>query len=166
MADKPTQRRFAVMGENLFRITSKLAQNQRLCRLLKYLDASPFREELPDVDGTELINNNIIIIPKIPETDVEERAFVIVVFERYLVNPDNADFKLSSIRFDVVCPFNEWIVNDDNLRPYLIMQEIDGMFNQCKMAGIGNLQFTSCEPLVLSPHLGGYTLHYQINEFN
>jgi hypothetical protein len=31
-----TQRRFAVMGENLFRIVSKIIDNQKVCRLLKY----------------------------------------------------------------------------------------------------------------------------------
>ena len=33
-----TQRRFAVMGENLFKIANKLITNSRLCRLLKYQD--------------------------------------------------------------------------------------------------------------------------------
>ena len=78
----------------------------------------------------------------------------------------NQDFKISTIRFDVVCPFTEWIVDGSNLRPYLIMQEIDAMFNQQKLSGLGNLQFTHSEPLVLSPQQGGYSMFYQINEFN
>ena len=40
-----TQRRFAVMGENLFKVATKLVNNQRLCRLLKYQDTNPFSEE-------------------------------------------------------------------------------------------------------------------------
>lgn len=146
-----TQRRFAVMGENLFRIVSKIMHNERVCKLLKYLDANPLAEDKAPVDGFSLLNKNIIIVPKIPEPDAEERAFIIVVFDKFIVNPDNADFKISTIRFDVVCPFNEWIVDDNNLRPYLIMQELDEMFNQAKLSGIGNLQFLRSEPLVLSP---------------
>lgn len=45
------------------------------------------------------------------------------------------------MRFEVVCPYTEWIVDEGNLRPYLLMQEIDSLFNQAKLSGLGNLQF-------------------------
>ena len=160
-----TQRNFAVMGENLFRIVSKIIENKKVCRLLKYQDTNPLTTDKPDVDGTELLHKQIIIVPKIPEEGIE-CSFIIVVFDNYTLNPNNPDFKLSRIRFDVVCPFSEWIINADNLRPYLLMQEIDDMFNQAKLKGLGNLQFTHSTPLVLSPQMGGYSMYYQINEFN
>ena len=53
----------------------------------------------------------------------------------------NPEFKLSTIIFDIACPYEEWQLNDRSLRPYLIMEEIDNMFNEAKMAGIGTLQF-------------------------
>lgn len=161
-----TQRRFAVMGENLFRIVNKMTTNKRLCRLLKYQNANPFDEELEDPNGLEMLNSHFIIVPKIPEPDGIERAYIVVVFDKFIMNTANPDFKISTIRFDIICPFNEWILDADNLRPYLIMQEMDNMFNQAKLSGIGNLQFERCEPLVLSPQLGGYTMYYSINEFN
>ena len=164
--EKATQRRFAVMGENLFRILNKIMNNQRICRLLKYQNENPFDENLPDVDGLDLIHKQICIIPKMPEPDGDERSFLTIFFDKYIVNTQNPDFKLSTIRFDIICPFNEWIVNDSNLRPYLIMQELDTLFNQTKMSGIGNLQFSTCDTLVLSPHLGGFSMYYTINEFN
>ena len=46
------------------------------------------------------------------------------------------------------------------------MAEIDDLFNQSKLSGLGNLQLTSCVPLTLSPQMGGYSMYYQINEFN
>lgn len=172
-ANTPTQRRFAVMGENLFKVVNKIMDNQKICRLLKYQDSNPFKDfgktegtDHPDVDGLSLLNNQIIIVPKIPEMQDVECSFIIVVFDKYVINPANPDFKLSTIRFDIVCPFSEWVIDGENLRPYILMQEIDSIFNQAKMSGLGNLQFTHCEPLVLSPHLGGYTMYYQINEFN
>lgn len=164
MAD--TQRRFAVMGENLFRIVNKMTTNKRLCRLLKYQDKNPFRKELEDPNGIDMLGSHFIIVPKIPEPDGIERSYIVIVFDKFIMNAENPDFKLSTIRFDIICPFEEWIIDADNLRPYLIMQELDTMFNQAKLSGIGNLQFVRCEPLVLSPQLGGYTMYYQINEFN
>lgn len=161
-----TQRRFAVMGENLFKIANKLITNSRLCRLLKYQDENPFdTEKHPEVNGIDLLNKQILIIPKFPEDGIE-CSFVLAVFDNFTINPSNPDFKLTRIRFDVVCPYSEWVINENSLRPYLIMEEIDKMFNQAKLSGIGNLQFTHSTPLVLSPQIGGYSMYYQINEFN
>ena len=161
-----TQRRFAVMGENLFKVTNKLVTNQRLCRLLKYQDPDPLDEQKhKDVDGVDLLHKQIVLIPKYPENGIEY-SWVLAIFDNYTINPSNPDFKLTRIRFDIVCPYTEWIINENNLRPYLIMEEIDKMFNQAKLSGIGNLQFTHSTPLVLSPQVGGYSMYYQINEFN
>lgn len=161
-----TQRRFAVMGDNLFKIASKLMTNNKLCRLLKYQDPNPLDETLhEDVDGFDLLHKQIIIIPKFPENGIES-SFVLAVFDNFTINPANADFKLVRIRFDVVCPYTEWVINENSLRPYLIMEEIDKMFNQANLSGIGKLQFTHSTPLTLSPQIGGYSLYYSINEFN
>lgn len=160
------QRRFAVMGNNLFTILNKLTTNQRLCRLLKYQNTRPFGEDLEDVDGIKLINKQIVIVPKVPENEDIEYSYITVIFDKYTVNPNNDDFKLSILRFDIVCPYEEWLLDENNLRPYLLMQEIDQMFNQQRIEGIGKLQFSHSEPLTLSPQLGGYTMRYIINEFN
>ena len=161
-----TQRRFAVMGENLFKIANKLINNQKLCRLLKYQDTNPLDTELhKDVNGVDLLHKQIVILPKFPEDGIES-SFVLAVFDNFTINPNNPDFKLTRIRFDIVCPYTEWVINENSLRPYLIMEEIDTMFNQAKLSGIGNLQFTQSTPLVLSPQLAGYSMYYQINEFN
>lgn len=155
------------MGDTLFRIASKLIDNQKICRLLKYQDADPLdKDKHPDdVNGIDLLHESIIIIPKFPEDGIEH-SFIIAVFDNFTINPSNPDFKLTRIRFDVVCPYTEWIINEGSLRPYLIMQEIDSIFNQSKLSGLGSLQFTHATPLVLSPQLGGYSMYYQINEFN
>lgn len=166
MAQKPSQRNFALMGENLFRIVNKLVDNKRVCRLLKYQDTTPFAQDKPDIEGTDLLHKQIIIVPRIPENGIE-CSFIIVVFDQFTINPANPDFKVCRIRFDIVCPYSEWVVNDaDSLRPYLLMQEIDTMFNQKELNGLGTLQFTHSTPLVLSPQMGGYSMYYQINEFN
>jgi len=87
-------------------------------------------------------------------------SYVIAVFNSFIVNVANPEFKLSSLRFDIACPYDEWVLNENSLRPYLIMQEIDNMFNESKMAGIGTLQFQRATPLVLSPWIGGYSMEY------
>lgn len=162
-----TQRRFAVMGTNTFTIANKIMKNQRICRLLKYQVRDPFNtEKYPDVDGAELINKQILIVPKIYDDSTEKMSYITAIFDDFYVNMLNPEFKTSTVRFDIACPYDEWLLNDKSLRPYLIMQELDIMFNESKLAGIGTLQFHRADNLTLSPQIGGYSMRYKINEFN
>ncbi len=163
---QPSQRRFAVMGTNTFNIANKLMSNQNLCRLLKYQVRDPFdKEKYPDVDGVSLLNKQIMIVPKIFDDSTEKTSYVVAIFSGFTVNQLNVDYKLSTVRFDVACPYDEWVLNEQSLRPYLMMQEIDNMFNGAQMAGIGTLQFVRADSIVLTPQIGGYSMLYQINEF-
>ena len=163
-----TQRRFSVMGENTFLIANKIMQNQNICRLLKYQTKNPFDKnaDQPDVDGVDLIHKQILIVPKVFDDSTEKMSYIISVFDDFVVNQINPDFKVSTVRFDIACPYDEWILNERSLRPYLIMEEIDKMFNQSKLKGIGNLEFWRADNLTLSPWIGGYSMRYKINEFN
>ena len=161
-----SQRRFAVMGDNTFKILNKLVNNQRICRLLKYQVRDPFSDKYEDVDGIELLNKQILAVPKVFDASTEKMAYIVAVFDNFVVNQFNPDFKISTVRFDIACPYDEWVLDENSLRPYLIMQEIDNMFNQGKLAGIGNLQFYRADMLTLSPQIGGFSMEYKINEFN
>ena len=163
---QPSQRRFEVMGENAFNIANKLMQNQRLCRMLKYQVRDPFDKKYEDVDGVDLLNKQIMIVPKIFDDSTEKTSYIVAIFSNFVTNMINPDFKLSTVRFDVACPYDEWVLNEKSLRPYLMMQEIDTMFNGAQMEGIGTLQFVRAESIVLTPQIGGYSMLYQINEFN
>ena len=154
------------MGDNTFKILNKLVNNQRICRLLKYQVRDPFSDKYEDVDGIELLNKQILAVPKVFDASTEKMAYIVAVFDNFVVNQFNPDFKISTVRFDIACPYDEWVLDENSLRPYLIMQEIDNMFNQGKLAGIGNLQFHRADMLTLSPQIGGFSMEYKINEFN
>ena len=155
------------MGTNTFNIANKIMQNQRVCRLLKYQVRDPFdKNKYPDVDGIDLLGKQILIVPKIFDDSTEKMSYVTAVFSNFIVNAINPDYKISTIRFDIACPYEEWMLSEHSLRPYLIMQEIDDMFNQAQMSGIGTLSFVRADALTLTPWIGGYSMVYQINEFN
>ena len=154
------------MGDNTFKILNKLVNNQRICRLLKYQVRDPFSDKYEDVDGVDLLNRQILAVPKVFDASTEKMSYIVAVFDNFVVNQFNPEFKISTVRFDVACPYDEWVLDENSLRPYLIMQEIDNMFNQAKLSGIGNLQFHRADMLTLSPQLGGFSMEYKINEFN
>lgn len=164
---KPSQRNFEVMGENAFNIANKLMQNQRLCRLLKYQVRDPFNEDKYErVDGLLLLNKQIMITPKIWDESTEKTSYIVALFNNFTVNLLNPEYKIDNISFDIACPYDEWVLNGHSLRPYIMMQEIDDMFNGAQMAGIGTLQFVRADRCVFTSQIGGYTMQYQINEFN
>ena len=165
--EKPTQRRFSIMGTNAFNIANKLMQNQRLCRLLKYQVRDPFdTDKYKDVDGITLLNKQIMIVPKIWDDSTEKTSYIVALFNTFVTNLMNPDYKIDTIGIDVACPYDEWVLDGSSLRPYLIMEEIDNMFNGAKMAGIGTLQFVRADRNVFTSQIGGYTMTYSINEFN
>ena len=162
-----TQRRFSVMGKNTFLIANRIMKNDTICRLLKYQTRDALdKEKYPNVDGAELINKQILIVPKIYDDSNDKMSYVTAIFDTFVVSEMNPEFKLTTIRFDIACPYDEWLLDEQSLRPYLIMEEIDKMFNQQELAGIGNLQFWSASALTLSPWIGGYSMKYKIHEFN
>lgn len=161
-----SQRRFRVMGENIFLITHKLIMNQRLCRLLHYTHSNPLDPSLPDVNGIEILHKNVLLTPKIPDDLLVKENFIVVLLDRFSQDPQNKEFKIASVRFDIICQYEDWVIESDSLRPFLIMEEIDTMFNEQPLAGIGNLAFTNSDRLIATPDLGGYTLEYQVYEFN
>ena len=101
-----------------------------------------------------------MIVPKIFDDSTEKTSYVVAMFSGFNVNAINPDFKLSTVRFDVACPYDEWVLDEKSLRPYLMMQEIDNMFNGASMEGIGTLQFVRAESIVLTPQIGGYSMLY------
>ena len=45
------------------------------------------------------------------------------------------------ISFDIICHFDQWQLEDFQLRPYRIAAEIDSMIDKKHLTGIGNLNF-------------------------
>lgn len=164
---QPTQRRFAVMGTNAFNIANKLMQDQQICRLLKYQTRDALDPKVhEDVDGVTLLNKEIMITPKIWDESTEKTSYIVALFDTFVTNVMNKDFKLATISFDIACPYDEWVLNGASLRPYLLMERVDQLFNGAQMAGIGTLQFVRADRNVFTSQIGGYTMRYSINEFN
>ena len=161
-----TQRRFATMGTSVFKVVDKLINNQRLCRLLKYQARNPFSDEYEDVDGLELLQKQILVTPKIYDESTELMSYLSFCYSDYSINSLNDSFKTAHIRFDIACPYKEWVLDNSSLRPYLIMEEIDKTFNGTRLAGMGVMTFERVEALVLTPQIMGYSMRYKIDEFN
>jgi len=51
-------------------------------------------------------------VPKIFDDSTEKMSYVTALFSSFVVNKLNPEFKISTIRFDIACPYEEWLLDD------------------------------------------------------
>lgn len=140
-------------------IVGKMFKNERLKRLLYYTSKDALtRPNLTDDETIALFGKNIKIVPKL-YVDSSVLNYVIVTFDNFSPT-DNPEFRDNVIEFDIICHFDQWQLNDFALRPYKIAAEIDTMFNNRHLTGIGELQFLTANQILLTNEFAGLCLMY------
>lgn len=151
---------FLSMEKDTNLIINKMFKNERLKRLLYYTDKNALnRPNLTEDQALELINNNIKIVPKL-YVDGSVLNYIIISFDKFAPSK-NPEFRDNVIEFDIVCHFDQWQLQDFALRPYKIAAEIDSMFNNTHLTGIGTLQFIGATQIVLTDEFAGVCLMYE-----
>ena len=151
---------FLSMEKDTNLIINKMFKNERLKRLLYYTDKNALnRPNLSEDQSLELINNNIKIVPKL-YVDSSVLNYIIISFDKFAPSK-NPEFRDNVIEFDIVCHFDQWQLQDFALRPYKIAAEIDSMFNNTHLTGIGTLQFIGATQIVLTDEFAGVCLMYE-----
>lgn len=153
------------IGENLFKIANLLLNNSRLCRLLKYTDTEPFSEEKSDVPKQNILHNNIKIVPLVKEEETNTESVVAIVFSEGTV-VDNREFKRVSFDIMVYVPLLEWILNDINLRPFLIMSEIEKSLKNKRIESLGTIDYKGFEVSLVTDVLSCHRMRFEIDVFN
>ena len=142
-------------------ISVNLLKNERIKRLLYYSTPDALdRDCLTEEQYIGLFNKNIKLVPKIYVED-ELRNYVLVRFRNFLPNQTNPEFRNNIIEFDILCPYEQWGLKDFQLRPYRIAAEIDSMFNNKHLTGIGTLEFNGADQMILNDHFAGICLTYK-----
>lgn len=151
---------FLSVEKDMNLIISKILKNERLKRLLFYTTKDALdRKNLTEDETLELIGKNIKIVPKL-YVDHSTLAYIIINFDNFLQS-GNPEFRNNSIEFDIICHFDQWQLKDFALRPYKIAAEIDSMFTDSRLTGIGKLEFVSASEMVLSDEYAGLCLSYK-----
>ena len=151
---------FLSMEKDMNLIINKMFKNERLKRLLYYTDRNALnRPNLTEDQSLELINNNIKIVPKM-YVDGSVLNYIIINFKNFTPS-GNPEFRDNIIEFDIICHFDQWQLQDFALRPYKIAAEIDSMFNNTHLTGIGELQFVGATQTVLTDEFAGVCLLYE-----
>lgn len=142
-------------------IVSMILKNDRLKKMLYYTNRNCLNEpKLTEDQSLELFGKNIKIVPKL-QVDGEVLNYIIISFDNFTQNGTNPEFRDNIIEFDIICHFDQWQMKDFELRPYKIAAEIDSMFNDKHLTGIGKLEFLGASQMILTDEFAGLCLMYQ-----
>ncbi len=151
---------FLSMEKDLSTIIDAFLKNKNLKKLLHYTTPKALKlENLSEEESYNLVGKNIKIVPKL-YIDGSVLAYVIISFDNFTTNATNPEFRDNIVSFDIICHFDQWQLEDMQLRPYRIAAEIDTMFNDKHLSGIGTLQFLGANQIILNDEFAGLTLMY------
>lgn len=104
----------------------------------------------------------ISLVPKMKFNEHEEvKAYIILSFDNFTANVKNPNFRDCTINFDIICHTDYWELDNYQLRPLKICGYIDGILNNSKLSGIGEIKFLGCNELILNEDISGYSLSYR-----
>lgn len=105
----------------------------------------------------------IKITPKLDMPEHEEvKSYIVITIDDFTENATNPQFRDSMITFHIICHADCWDLGDFRLRPVQIAGYIDGILDNCRLSGIGTLQFIGCKEIALSADLAGYSIGYRM----
>lgn len=141
-------------------ITNKILKNERLKRLLYYTTKDALdKPNIGEDASLELFGKNIKNMPKL-YIDDSVHNYLLINFDTFSPNATNPEFRNNIVSFDIICHFDQWPLQGFSLRPYRIAAELDSMFNNKYLTGIGKLEFLNGNRFALDDEFAGITLNY------
>ena len=130
-------------GKNLIKLAKKLMQNQNLLKLLVNTDLDPLNEEMHpnNIDGISLLHKNIRVIPLLTAEEQTTQSKIVLLFDEGEISYSNSDNENLSLIVNIYCPFKEWAITGDTLRPFAIMSEIRKSLQDKRLNGLGEIKY-------------------------
>lgn len=155
------------LGENLKTIVKALCANQKLLKYLYYSDKDPLNH--PDLDQVviqkEIINKLIRIIPKVGPKETAQSVLVIRVANGRKLS-ENKEFKLISLVVEIFVPLTQWIIKSDNLRPFLILGEIQKSLDGKTINGLGKLEGGNFDLNFITDEIASYEMLFNVTAYD
>lgn len=156
------------IGINLIKIAKKLLDNQDLCKLLVNTDLDPLNPNTHpnNIDGISLLHKNIRVVPLVTAEDQTTESKIVLLFDEGEVNRSNSDNENLSLLINIYCPFKEWSITGNTLRPFAIMSEIRKSIQDKRINGLGEIVYRGFNVSTLTEEMGSYMMRFAINAFS
>lgn len=151
---------FLSVEKDMNMIIKYMFKNNRLKKMLYYTTKDCLQKpNLTEDETIGLIGKQIKNVPKLT-VDKSVLTYIIISFDNFTPSR-NPEFRDNIIEFDIICHFDQWQMKDFQLRPYRIAAELDTMFNNRHLTGIGTLNFLGANQIILTDEFAGLCLMYQ-----
>lgn len=156
------------IGPNLIKIGKKLLQNQELLMLLENTDLDPLnKDKHPNIiDGKTLMNKLIRFIPLLDSSEQSTKSKLVLMYNSSTVLSSNSDNENLSLNIIVFCPFKEWLIAGDTLRPFAIMSQVRKSLQDKRINGLGEIVYEGFGASTITEEMASYTMHFRINAFS
>ena len=156
------------LGPNLLKVAKKLCKNENLAMLLDNSDLDPLNRELhPNkINGVELLNKLIRIVPLVQADEQSTKSKLVILFTRGQINSTNSDNENIVLTIAIYCPFKEWLITGDTIRPFAIMSEVRKSLQHVRINGLGEIQYEGFDLSTLTEEMGAYIMRFEINAFS
>lgn len=157
---------FSTVEKDFADITSRILSNENIIKLLYFNSPDCLSNEkikVTDEIIAEVVKENLRIIPsiRIPEN---KGSYVIVTFDSFSPNANNPEFMNNLFLIDVLCPSDNWMMDSYMMRPFKIMHEIQRLFNDKPLNGIGKAYLLGANLLNLGDYTGYQMAFSVIND--
>ena len=153
---------FLSLEKDMGIIVNMIMKNDRLKKMLYYTTKDCINKpNLTDDETISLFGKQIKTVPKL-YVDGSVLNYIIIGFDNFVSNGTNPEFRDNNIEFDIICHFDQWQLNDFELRPYRIAAELDSMFNNKRLTGIGEIEFIGAKQVILTDEYAGICLMYKV----
>lgn len=155
------------IGVNLQKIMTRLFANQNLLKLLYYTDKDPYSQ--PDLTQEQIKKEIYEKLIKItPRVGPKETAHSILVIKVSKGQTDSSNTEFRNIHIDVesFVPLTQWIIKDDNLRPFAIMGEIQKSLDGKTINGLGKMVGGDFSLNFLTEEISAYEQQFNITTYD
>ena len=153
---------FLSLEKDMNIIVDMIIKNDRLKKMLYYTTKDCLsKRDLNEDETINLFGQQIKTVPKLI-VDGSVLNYIIISFDNFISNQTNPEFRDNIIEFDIICHFDQWQLNDFELRPYRIAAEIDSMFNNKRLTGLGDIEFLGANQMILTDEYAGICLMYRV----
>lgn len=155
------------IGPNMIKVGKRLIQNQELLMLLENTDLDPLNKTThPNIiDGKTLLNKTIRYVPLLTSDEQNVKAKIVIVCDSGDITT-NKDNELLSFKIYVYCPFEQWLIAGDTLRPFAIMSQIRQSIQDRRINGLGLITYEGFKLSLLTEENAAYVMRFTIDAFS
>lgn len=165
------------IGDNLKTIVKRLMSNRELVKLLYYTDKDPLNKDFSEIIGEdkkyisyeefckkEIYNKLIKIVPRVGPKETS-KSIIAIQIDKGRRNKGNGEFRDVGYIIESFVPLTQWIIRDDNLRPFDILGQIQESLVGKTINGLGKLDGGDFEINFLTEEISCYEQEFYITNY-